>query len=136
MLEQPIDISELEIAEKLMQRVKRKQGLKIARKVKPTFQEHRLELNLSQQRVELAVKSYFEDQGWTVFYMENALLNGLLGLTLWPAIFAPIEGAFINPYQHRPLDLYHADFVSKRQVLIDKALEQIKNGDFRLFYHL
>ncbi|NMS18567.1 VRR-NUC domain-containing protein, partial [Vibrio parahaemolyticus] len=65
MLEQPMDISELEIAEKLMQRVKRKQGLKTARKVKPTFQEHRLELNLSQQRVELAVKSYFEDQGWT-----------------------------------------------------------------------
>ncbi|MFH4666969.1 VRR-NUC domain-containing protein [Vibrio cidicii] len=134
MLEQPIDISELEIAEKLMQRVKRKQGLKIARKVKPTFQEHRLELNLSQQRVELAVKSYFEDQGWTVFYTENALLNGLLGLTLWPAIFAPIEGAFINPYQHRPLDLYHADFVRKRQVLIDKALEQIKNGDLSALF--
>ena len=51
-----------------------------------------IELDLSQQRVELASKAYFESLGWNVFYAENALLNSLLGLTFWDAIFAPIEG--------------------------------------------
>lgn len=48
---------------------------------------------------------------------------------MWDAIFAPIEGAFINAYQHRPLDLYHADFADKRKQLIDNALEQIRQGN-------
>ncbi|NVD09003.1 VRR-NUC domain-containing protein [Vibrio sp. JPW-9-11-11] len=129
MLTHPIDIAELEIAEKLKQRVLRKQGFKVPRASKPTCSEHRVELDLSQQRVELAAKTYFEKLGWTVFYSENALLNSLFGLTFWEAIFAPIEGAFINAYQHRPLDLYHADFASKRAQAINRALETIRGGD-------
>lgn len=124
----PIDVSELEVAQKLEQRVKRKQGLKVPRANKPKCREYHLELDLSQQRVELAAKAHFESLGWTVFYSENALLNGLLGLTFWDAIFAPIEGAFINAYQHRPLDLYHADFTHKRESLIYQALNSIQQG--------
>jgi hypothetical protein len=128
MLTYPIDVSELEVAQKLEQRVKRKQGLKVPRTSKPKCREYHLELDLSQQRVELAAKAHFESLGWTVFYSENALLNGLLGLTFWDAIFAPIEGAFINAYQHRPLDLYHADFTHKRETLICQALSSIQQG--------
>ncbi|KJY84642.1 nuclease [Vibrio galatheae] len=128
MLEQPVDVSEHEVAQKLMQRVKRKQGLKVPRAIKPKCKQYHLALNLSQQRVELATKAHFESLGWTVFYCENALLNGLLGLALWDAIFAPIEGAFINAYQHRPLDLYHGDFTHKRHSLITHALERIEQG--------
>ncbi|CAH1234294.1 Fanconi-associated nuclease [Vibrio harveyi] len=127
-LTNPIDVSEFEVAQKLKQRVKRKQGLKVPRATKPKCSEYHIELDLSQQRVELATKAHFESLGWTVFYSENTLLNGLLGLTLWDAIFAPIEGAFINAYQHRPLDLYHADFADKRKQLIDNALEQVQQG--------
>lgn len=129
MLTHPIDVSEFEVAQKLEQRVKRKQGLKVPRAIKPECNEYRIELDLSQQRVELATKAHFESLGWTVFYSENTLLNSLLGLTLWDAIFAPIEGAFINAYQHRPLDLYHADFADKRNQLIDNALEQVQQGN-------
>ncbi|CAK4075647.1 VRR-NUC domain-containing protein [Vibrio sp. 16] len=134
MISSPIDISELEIAEKLKQRVMRKQGFKIPRASKPTCSEYRVELDLSQQRVELASKAYFENLGWTVFYSENILLNSLFGLTFWEAIFAPIEGAFINAYQHRPLDLYHSDFASKRQQAINDALEKIRCGDTKSLF--
>ncbi|HDM8172389.1 TPA: VRR-NUC domain-containing protein [Vibrio harveyi] len=128
MLTHPIDVSEFEVAQKLEQRVKRKQGFKVPRASNPKCSEYHIELDLSRQRVELATKAHFESLGWTVFYSENTLLNGLLGLTLWDAIFAPIEGAFINAYQHRPLDLYHADFADKRKQLIDNALEQVQQG--------
>ncbi|GAK84242.1 hypothetical protein JCM19238_1808 [Vibrio ponticus] len=77
-LNQPSDISELEIGQKLEQRLLRKQGVKIPRVAKPTYKEHHLALDLSQQRVELAVKHHFENHGWQVFYSENALLNGVM----------------------------------------------------------
>ncbi|MDV5044917.1 VRR-NUC domain-containing protein [Vibrio diabolicus] len=128
MLQSPIDVSELEVAQKLEQRLKRKQGAKVPRVAKPLCSEYHIELDLSQQRVELASKAYFESLGWNVFYAENALLNSLLGLTFWDAIFAPIEGAFINAYQYRPLDLYHSDFVTKRQALIDTAFAELEAG--------
>ncbi|WP_045419594.1 VRR-NUC domain-containing protein [Vibrio campbellii] len=134
MLTHPIDVSEFEVAQKLEQRVKRKQGLKVPRATKPKCNEYHIELDLSQQRVELATKAHFESLGWTVFYSENTLLNSLLGLTLWDAIFAPIEGAFINAYQHRPLDLYHADFADKRKQLIDNALEQVQQGNTQALF--
>ncbi|WP_199458349.1 VRR-NUC domain-containing protein [Vibrio owensii] len=133
-LAHPIDVSEFEVAQKLEQRVKRKQGLKVPRATKPKCNEYHIELDLSQQRVELATKAHFESLGWTVFYSENTLLNSLLGLTLWDAIFAPIEGAFINAYQHRPLDLYHADFADKRKQLIDNALEQVQQGNTQALF--
>ncbi|MDC5818308.1 VRR-NUC domain-containing protein [Vibrio europaeus] len=118
---QPVNVAELETAYKLEQRLKRKQGLRVPREKKPNIHEYHLELDLSQQRVELAVKSHFEQIGYQVFYAENLLLNGLFGLAFWDVVFAPIEGAFINRYQHRPLDLYHADFAIKRQTLVDQV---------------
>ncbi|MDV6250024.1 VRR-NUC domain-containing protein [Vibrio sp. EA2] len=125
MINSPIDVAEFEVAQKLEQRLKRKLGQKVPRAQKPKCNEYHLELDLSQHRVELAAKEHFERLGWQVFYAENTLLNSLFGLTFWDVLFAPIEGAFINAYQHRPLDLYHADFVSKREDLITSALENL-----------
>jgi len=124
----PSDVSELEVANKLAQRVKRKQGQRVSREAKPKVSEHRLALDLSQQRVELAVKSYYERQGYQVFYSENVLLNALFGLAFWDVIFAPIEGAFVNRYQHRPLDLYHQDFTAKRQQLFAEAFQALEQS--------
>lgn len=129
MLEFPINVSELEIAQKLEQRLKRKLGQKLPRAPKPQCNEYHLTLDLSHTRVEVATKEHFERSDWKVFYAENTLLNALFGLTFWDAIFAPVEGAFINAYQHRPLDLYHADFVPKRKELISSAFAQLANGN-------
>lgn len=127
MLDAPLNYSELEVAQKLHQRVLRLQGQKVPRTIKPAHKTLHLELDLSQQRVELAVKSHFEQLGYQVYYLENQFLNTLFGLTFWDAIFAPVEGAFINRYQHRPLDLYHDDFVLKRQSYIESAIAEVMN---------
>ncbi|MEL7293421.1 MAG: VRR-NUC domain-containing protein [Pseudomonadota bacterium] len=120
MTTQPHDLAEQEVAAKLEQRLRRKLGIRVPRAQKPQVATQHLELDLTQQRVELAVKSHFESLGYQVYYLENLLLNGLFGLAYWQAIFAPVEGAFLNRYQYRPLDLYHADFCSKRQTLLQQ----------------
>ncbi|MFH4620428.1 VRR-NUC domain-containing protein [Vibrio furnissii] len=125
MLSQPLNHSEFEVAEKLKQRVLRLQGQTVPRSAKPNHQTRHLTLDLSQQRVELAVKSHFEQQGYQVYYLENQFLNTLFGLCFWDAIFAPVEGAFLNRYQHAPLDLYHDDFIAKREPWIQAAFEQL-----------
>ncbi|EKO3426693.1 VRR-NUC domain-containing protein [Vibrio fluvialis] len=131
MLDAPLNHSELEVAEKLHQRVLRLQGQKVPRTIKPAHNTLHLELDLSQQRVELAVKSHFEQLGYQVYYLENQFLNTLFGLTFWDAIFAPVEGAFINRYQHRPLDLYHDDFVLKRHSYIESAIAELMNDGIK-----
>ena len=117
----PYHQEELEIAQRLQQRYLRTQGQKVPRATKPKWPERHLSLDLSTQRVELAVRDELITQGYHVYYLENQLLNTLLALVLWPAIFAPVEGAFVNAYQARPLDFYHAEFCAKRQPLIDEC---------------
>ncbi|MFA0015949.1 VRR-NUC domain-containing protein [Vibrio lentus] len=131
----PSDVSELEVAAKLDQRLFRKQmlstkkGHKVPRASKPSCTQIKLELDLSQMRVELAVKQHFESQGWDVYFSENSFLCGLFGLAFWEVIFADVEGAFINRYQHRPLDLYHSDFVDKRAEQIEAVFQTLyKHG--------
>ncbi|MEZ8722717.1 VRR-NUC domain-containing protein [Vibrio pomeroyi] len=123
--ENPSDVSELEVAVKLEQRRLRKQGHKVPRPSKPSCTQIKLELDLSQTRVELAVKQHFENQGWNVYFSENSFLCGLFGLAFWDVIFSDVEGAFINRYQHRPLDLYHSDFVDKRAEQIEAMFQTL-----------
>lgn len=121
----PSDVSELEVAIKLEDRLLRKQGHKVSRTIKPNCKEIKLELDLSQTRVELAVKQHLENQGWEVYFSENSFLCGLFGLAFWEVIFADVESAFINRYQHRPLDLYHSNFVDKRVEQIQAVFQTI-----------
>lgn len=125
----PYDVAEQEVAQKLNHRLLRKLGQRVAREAKPVVSEHHLALDLSQQRVELVVKQHFESLGYQVFYNENLLLTALFGLAFWQAIFAPVEGAFINRYQYRPLDLYHDDFTDKRQQLVGSIFYQLEHTD-------
>ncbi|MFA0331035.1 MULTISPECIES: VRR-NUC domain-containing protein [Vibrio] len=127
----PSDVSELEVAVKLEQRLLRRQmlstkkGHKVPRPSKPICTQIKLDLDLSQMRVELAVKQHFESQGWDVYFSENSFLCGLFGLAFWDVIFSDVEGAFINRYQHRPLDLYHSDFVEKRAAQVEAVFQAI-----------
>lgn len=126
-LQYPIDVAELEVAHKLEQRVQRLQGHKVPRTKKPTCENEHLKLDLSTVRVEEAVRAYMETQGWHCYFSENTFLNGLFGLAFWDVIFAEVDGAFINQYQYRPLDLYHDDFVSKRQELIEQTFSALND---------
>ncbi len=59
--------------------------------------------------------------GWGA-HLENRLPLGLLGLLIWPALFSPVAGAFVNPYQDAPIDLYWPDFVQSRAAAIERCL--------------
>ncbi len=131
MMNAPIDVSEYEVALKLSDRLKRKQGIKIPRVKKPTLNEIHLDLDLSEHRVELAVLSHLTQEGWHVFYSENSLLTGLFGLAFWQVIFSPVENAFINAYQYKPLDLYHPDFTERRARAIEEVLAKIAIGNYQ-----
>ena len=50
--------------------------------------------------------------GW---HLENNLPMAVFGLAYWPWVFAPIEGAFLHPFQTGPQDLFWPDFFASRQ---------------------
>ena len=67
-------------------------------------------------------------EGW---HLENALPLGLTALAFWDVIFAPVEGAFLNPYQTGPVDLYWQDFANIRAKEI--AVQTDRLSDPRAF---
>jgi hypothetical protein len=52
--------------------------------------------------------------GAFAFHLENALPRSLAGLAYWEQIFMPLPGAFTNPFQMGPLDLFWPDFADAR----------------------
>jgi hypothetical protein len=112
--------------------VRRQQPLllkKLGHKVKPaqrqTFNEESLRLPASDGRVEHAAAQYYEGQWSLVKHTESRLVNSLFGLALWDQIFAPLPGAFVNPFQSAPLDMYSPDFFRRRHRTIEHRLTQL-----------
>ncbi len=66
-----------------------------------------------------------------VFYVENTLINSLFGLLCWPALFAPLPGAFFHPFQRGPADLHAADFVARRAERFAACLAELDSGAYR-----
>ena len=71
------------------------------------------------------------EPGASVFYVENTLINSLFGLLCWPALFAPLPGAFFHPFQRGPADLHAADFVERRAPLFEACLAELETGAWR-----
>ncbi|MFY0665190.1 MAG: VRR-NUC domain-containing protein [Natronospirillum sp.] len=68
-----------------------------------------------------------------VFFVENGLINSLLGLLCWPAVFANIPGAFFHPYQAGPADLNQPDFLRRRETLIADQLALLDSEAYKGF---
>lgn len=60
-------------------------------------------------------------------HVENRLLRTLTGLIYWPVIFSDAPGAFTNPFQTAPNDLFADDFVASRAERVDKLERQISD---------
>ncbi len=87
-------------------------------------------------RVEQAVIDALSNDGTQLFHVENRLFTGLFALLFWPALYAPVRGAFFNPFQSGPADLYRPGFGDTRRKLLDQgfALLQSKgnqSGEYR-----
>ena len=73
-----------------------------------------LELKSFEGSVEQAVLGFLtRKHGWGI-HSENSLLKSLTGITYWEIIHSPVPGAFTNPFQSAPHDLFKSDFVSTR----------------------
>ncbi len=75
-----------------------------------------------------------EEGGWGV-HSENLMLKTLTGLIYWPICFAPVSGAFTNPFQSGPHDLFETDFFLQRKQAIE-TLEASVSLDPDLVTHI
>ena len=71
------------------------------------------------------------EDGNTVRYVENGLINALFGLLCWPAIFAPVAGAFFHDFHRAPTDLASAQFYGRRQAYFGECLSHLKSSRYR-----
>ncbi len=82
-------------------------------------------------RVEEAVRVALTSDDAPVFYVENTLVTALFGLLCWPALFAPLPGAFFHPFQRGPADLHADDFVVRRAALFEACLAELDSDAYR-----
>lgn len=139
MIAEPLDESEAQFACQFAARLIRRHDFDAEAMVEANRISHQpevVELELAyQDSVEIAVAEYYDAQDGheTCYYLENSLFNGVLGLLLWEVIFAALPGAFFNPFQYRPTDLYAHDFFDRRADLFDQLWAGINsNEDIRV----
>ena len=67
------------------------------------------------EKIERFAMRVLAEDGGEAWHLENRLPQGLAALAFWDVVFAPVAGAFLNPYQDGPLDLYWDDFAAQRR---------------------
>jgi hypothetical protein len=119
-IQQPVDEQELQIAERILPRIAKKLCKTLIKKESSPLLEALLHLPRlineegSHLNVEEIVRSHFHSDQEPCLYVENQLFPGLFGLWLWPEMFRGLDGAFANPLQSAPLDMYEQNFAVKR----------------------
>lgn len=86
----------------------------------------KLTLTAGDARVEFIARDFYAQFG-ECFYVENTLINGVLGLFIWDIIFAPVEGVFYNPFQSAPADFYQPEFLQSRAQLIEDRFAELED---------
>jgi hypothetical protein len=119
--------------QRILPRLRRALGAPGVRRV-TVAEAERIDLVLPRQpglSVEHAAREHLSHSEAPVYYVENALINSLLGLLCWDAIFAPLPGAFFHPFHAAPADLARPDFYTRRAGLFDECLAKLKTGEYR-----
>lgn len=120
LLSNPLDEQELHVAQRMAPRLAKKSGLTFKKQLPVLINTQQIQLQQitdthgNTLRVEEIVRQSLDAPNAPCVYAENLLLNGLFGLWLWPEMFRDIEGAFANPFQAAPLDMYQENFVTNR----------------------
>jgi len=126
-------------SDRIRQRLRRRVGPGL---VVCSLREHRraqawptLRIEITAPVVPVAVESLAAQHLGTaeapVFYVENGLLNSLLGLWCWEALFAPVPGAFFHPFQAAPADLLARRFCERREVQLAACRARLQSGEYR-----
>ncbi|UVM41539.1 VRR-NUC domain-containing protein [Pseudomonas sp. B21-017] len=118
---------------RVLPRLRRKLGGPPIKRPAPRAMQ-RLDLQLPRHdpalSVEYYVQAHLADESAPVHYVENSLINSLFGLLCWPAIFAPLPGAFFHPFQRGPADLHNEDFHARRADLFQACLAELDDGRY------
>lgn len=86
----------------------------------------KLTLSAGDARVEAIAREFYSQFG-DCFYVENSLINGVLGLFIWDIVFAPVEGVFYNPFQSAPADFYQPEFTQVRAELLKARFTELSD---------
>ncbi|MEM8563683.1 MAG: VRR-NUC domain-containing protein [Pseudomonadota bacterium] len=116
---------ERDAANRILPRVLRKLGAKVPPRSRDNFQRIDIVVERDELGVEQLAALHLSCDWDQVHYVENTLMNTLFGLAFWEQIFHPIPGAFNNPFQSAPTDMYSTEFSSRRRDLISKRLRQL-----------
>jgi tetratricopeptide (TPR) repeat protein len=118
---------------RVLPRLRRKLGGPAMKRPAPRDMQ-RLDLQLPRidpaLSVEYYVQAHLAQDSAPVHYVENSLINSLFGLLCWPAIFAPLPGAFFHPFQRGPVDLLNEDFHARRAGLFEACLAELDDGRY------
>jgi hypothetical protein len=120
--------AEREAANTILGRARRKLGGAPIRRQADKFRQLKLTIAPNCDCVELDAAACLRGNWHSVYYVENGLMNTLFGLAFWEQIFADIPGAFHNPYQGSPRDMYDGDFVENRSAGIERRLQELRRG--------
>ncbi|MFC4158714.1 VRR-NUC domain-containing protein [Chitinimonas lacunae] len=130
--EQPESEAERQQMRRTLPRLCRRLGLpRPEEPTLPAIPESHLTLPRPAGAVELAVRDHLHRPDAPVHYVENTLLTALFGLLCWPALFAPLPGAFFHPFHAAPADLLSPDFLERRRELFEDCLAQLNDGRHR-----
>lgn len=130
-LAEPWGEEEAEAAARILPRVRRKLGGAPVPRRREAFPRIDLSLRAGGRPVELLAAEWLGGEWASVHYVENSLMNALFGLAFWEQIFAPVPGAFHNPFQSVPSDMYQPAFRRHRQALLQQRLERLAESDLQ-----
>jgi hypothetical protein len=121
-----IDDSEDEFLKLFPEKLKRNLGREYKKAVREVFETEELIVPDPQgEKIETWSLKELESSGLKGFYVENYLWTSLFGLIFWEEVFKSKPGAFFNPFQRGPNDLYTEDFYLNRKAQIKKRLNWI-----------
>lgn len=131
---QPLDEVEKQKLLRIMPRLQRKLGFKPPRAA-PTHLISRFDLSLPLSAlpcsVETRVREHLSEPQAPVHYVENGLINSLLGLLCWQTVFSALPGAFFHPFHRAPADLYSADFYARRAASFGECFAQLDSSRYQ-----
>lgn len=120
---------ENEAAVRMLPRLQKKAGLPASRRRLDTFPQLPLEVAGLTGSVERDTATHLASSWQSVHYVENSLMCSLFGLAFWEQIFASVPGAFHNPYQSVPVDMYEQGFSRRRASLLEPRLDELGEVD-------
>ncbi|MEK1938867.1 MAG: VRR-NUC domain-containing protein [Pseudomonas sp.] len=129
----PVNDAEAQLVARALTRLNRQLGLAKAKKA-PKVNAGLIELSLPflpDCSVERRVQLHLSDEQAPVHYVENTLICSLFGLLCWPAIYAPLPGAFFHPFHTGPVDLLRADFRQRRASQFAECLALLESDAYK-----